>query len=199
MFRSRFGRHLSVFKIGTWVLILGMFFLSTRPALAHTRIEVGPYVIVVGWENETVIVGERNAIWLEILEGEVPVLDDVKVDLEATVFYGGRSYLGFPAPSLRPGIFLLDIFPTVRGIYELQLKGTIGEMPVDTILELDEVQPASILQFPEGQPDPVELQTQLEETQAQLQTADLIAIAGLVGGLLGLGVGVFSLTRRSKT
>ena len=33
-----------------------------RPVLAHSRAEVGPYVIVVGWENEPVIVGERNAV-----------------------------------------------------------------------------------------------------------------------------------------
>ncbi|GAB4577899.1 MAG: hypothetical protein Fur0022_06310 [Anaerolineales bacterium] len=175
----------------------GILFVQT--ARAHTRVEAGPYVIVVGWEQEPVIVGERNAVWLEILEGDLPVTEDVKVDLEATVFYGGHSFLGFPAPAEKAGLFLMDMFPTVRGVYELQLIGTIGETPVDLLVELDEVQPASALQFPENQPDPLVLQTQLEETQAQLRTANLLAMAGLVTGLLGLGVGVTALIRRTKT
>ena len=64
---------------------------------------------------------------------------------------------------------------------------------------LDEVQPASALQFPEEQPDPIEMQTQLEATHAQLRTANLLAIAGLAVGLIGLGVAVFGLIRRSKS
>jgi hypothetical protein len=196
MFRSRLDQHL-ILLCGA-LLAIGMAIVRTNLAFAHTRVEVGPYIIVVGWENEPVIVGERNAVWLEILEGDVPVAEAVEVDLEATVFYGGHSFLGFPTPSEQPGIFLMDIFPTVRGRYELQLAGTIGETLVDAIVELDEVQPASALQFPEGQPDPIEMQTQLEETQAQLQTANLLAIAGLIAGLLGLGVAVFNLIRRSK-
>ena len=185
--------------LGALVLAIVIAVSNSRSILAHTRIEAGPYVIVVGWEEEPVIVGERNAVWLEILDGDVPVSEDVKVDLEASVFYGGRSFLGFPAPSAQPGEFLMDIYPTVRGTYELQLTGTIGDTPVDALTELDEVQPASALQFPEEQPDPIALQTQLEDTQAQLRTANLLVIAGLAVGLIGLGVAIFVLIRRSKS
>ncbi|NUM46308.1 MAG: hypothetical protein HUU38_16515 [Anaerolineales bacterium] len=196
MFRSKHLRKFLLVILLGCVLGGGLTVLRPDPTLAHTRIEAGPYGIVVGWENEPVIVGERNAVWLQILDGEVPVAREVKVDLEATVFYGGHSFLGFPAPAPEPGIFLMDMFPTVRGTYELQLTGTIGDTAVDVIVDLDEIQPASALQFPENQPDPLTLQTQLEETQAQLRTANLIAIAGLVAGLLGLGVGLFALLRR---
>lgn len=197
MFRSVFRKHRFGFVWGIAVL-LSLVGLPPHPAYAHSRIEAGPYAIVVGWDKEPAIVGERNAVWLEILEGEKPISEAVNVDLEATVFYGGRSFLGFPAPSETPGIFLLDLFPTVRGVYELQLIGTIGGTAVDALVELDEIQPASALQFPENQPDPLTLQTQLEKTQAQLRTANLLAIAGLAAGLLGLGIAVFALVRRAK-
>ncbi|NJN43673.1 MAG: hypothetical protein HC806_02350, partial [Anaerolineae bacterium] len=80
----------------------------------------------------------------------------------------------------------------------MQLTGRIGGVAVDALVDLDEVQPANILQFPDSQPDLVELKAQLEETQAQLRMANLIAIAGLVMGLIGVGIAIFSLTRRSK-
>lgn len=195
MFDSALKKYLFV-CLGALVIAAGLIFTQPRPALAHTRVETGPYAIVVGWEQEPVIAGERNAVWLEILDGETPIAQDVKVDLEATVFYGGRSFLGFPAPAEQPGVFLLDMFPTVRGVYELQLTGTIGETPVDVLVELDEIQPASALQFPEGQPDPLTLQTQLEETQAQLRTANTLAIAGLAAALIALGVALFALLRK---
>ena len=201
-FGSLLPRKIEKLRITFWMgllIIIGLVMARPHPVYAHTRIDIGPYVIVVGWENEPVIVGERNAVWLEILDRELPLSEDVKVDLEATIFYGGRSFLGFPAPSETPGVFLLDMYPTVRGTYELQLTGTIGDTAVDTIVELDEVQPASALQFPESQPDPIELQTQLAETQAQLRIANLLAIAGLAAGLLGLGAAVFSLIRQSKS
>ena len=48
---------------------------ATRPLFAHERVEVGPYVIIVGWETEPVIVGERNALFFEITEdGEKQII-----------------------------------------------------------------------------------------------------------------------------
>ncbi len=196
MFRLNYRKCLFILFGG---LVLGLGVWGTHPAQAHTRIEAGPYTIVVGWEVEPVIVGERNAVWLEILEGDLPVSREVKVDLEASVFYGGQVFLGFPAPSGEPGVFLMDMFPTIRGTYDLQLRGTIGETQVDTLTQLDEVQPASVLQFPEKQPDLIQLQTELKAIQAQLRTAQFLAIAGLVAGLLGLGAAGFALIRRTKT
>ena len=56
----------------TAVLLLTIFLslvVTPVPALAHARIEVGPYVIIVGWVEEPVIVGERNAILIEVTQG----------------------------------------------------------------------------------------------------------------------------------
>ncbi len=53
-------------RILALLLALTIIILSQRTALAHERVEIGPYVIVVGWVNEPAIVGERNALFLEI-------------------------------------------------------------------------------------------------------------------------------------
>ncbi|NJN43674.1 MAG: hypothetical protein HC806_02355 [Anaerolineae bacterium] len=46
------------------MIAIGLAITIPNPALAHTRVEAGPYVIIVGWQEEPVIVGERNAVWL---------------------------------------------------------------------------------------------------------------------------------------
>lgn len=187
----------ALFLCGALILAGAGASLATK-ASAHTRVQADPFTFIVGWQKEPVVVGDRNAVLLEILEGEVPIARDVKVDLEGTIQYGGRSFLGIPEPAEEDGTFLIDLYPTIRGTYELQLKGTIGDTPVDVAVELDEVQPAKVIQFPQEQPDAVQMQTELQQVQAQLKTANVLAIAGLVAGLLGLAVGVFSLLRRAK-
>lgn len=179
-------------------LALGAAILTPQAARAHTRVEAGPYALVVGWVEEPPIVGAKNAVWLQILEGDTPISNQVRVDLEASIFYGGHSFLGIPTPAEKPGEFVVEIFPTVRGTYELQLTGIIGETSVDILVELDEVQPASALQFPEPLPDPLALQASLEEAQRQARTANALALAGLVIGVLGLGLGLVSFLRRTK-
>ncbi len=54
---------------------LSLLFVSVgvRSALAHERVELGPYVVVVGWVKEPAIVGERNALFLQITEDGEPV------------------------------------------------------------------------------------------------------------------------------
>ncbi|MCK5895328.1 MAG: hypothetical protein KAG20_00910, partial [Cocleimonas sp.] len=59
--------------------------VTTHDVFAHTRIEVGPYTVVVGWVEEPVIVGERNALLLEVYEGDRPVTGmegSLNVDIE---------------------------------------------------------------------------------------------------------------------
>ena len=200
-------RHLrtNIHPVSFTLLIMSAFALAflvaslvTYSASAHTRVNADPSTLVVGWEQEPVVVGDRNAVWLQILDGDTPIAKDIKVDLEGTILYGGRTFLGIPEPSGEDGVFLIDIFPTVRGTYELQLIGSIGDSPVEVSLNLDEVQPAKAIQFPQEQPDVVQMQTELQQTQAQLKTANTLAMAGLVAGILGVAVGVISLLRRPE-
>jgi hypothetical protein len=156
-----------------------------RPALAHERIEVGPYVIVLGWRTEPPIVGERNAILLEVSEGEAPV-EGVEATLNLELLYGGQAYRSNLSPAGEPGLYEATVFPTVRGQYAVRLLGTIGATAVDVEVEPEEVFPGARIQFPEAQPDPLEMQERLAALEGQLGLARALAIAGLLLGLAGL-------------
>lgn len=165
------------------------------PARAHTRVEVGPYQIVVGWENEPVIVGERNALLIEVKEGEVPV-EGLEGLLDLTVLYGGRSFIGQLAPTDHPGVYAAEIFPTLRGQYEVHLTGQIADVTVDEFLEPEEVLPANVLQFPEIQPDPGSMQAEIDGLADQIQAAQTFAYAGLAAGVIGILIGAVAVFRR---
>ena len=178
-------------------VLAGIFSLwSPRSVYAHTRVEIGPYTLILGWEFEPVIVGERNALVLEVLEGEAPVLG-LEGTLRLDVLYGGRTFIGNLAPTTTPGLYRAEIVPTVRGQYEVQLTGSIADLTIDELLEPEEVLPARVLQFPESQPDPAEVQASIEALEQRVQTAVIVGAAGFLVGLVGIGLAVFSLRRSS--
>ncbi|MCA9968731.1 MAG: hypothetical protein KC425_00875 [Anaerolineales bacterium] len=174
--------------------LAGLLLLLAVPAArAHTRVTVGPYAIVVGWVTEPPIVGERNALFFEITEDGAPVTG-AEAGLRAVIQYGGRTFQANLNPvAERPGEYTAELVPTIRGQYSVQLTGSLGDLAVDETIEPEEVFPADRLQFPEPQPDARALQQELRDSvaalEAQLRTARLLAIGGLVLGLAGLGVG----------
>jgi hypothetical protein len=171
---------------------------NVKRVLAHERVEIGPYVVEVGWVNEPAIVGERNALFLEITENDEPVTG-VEATLDTELLYGGRTFRSNLAPTLTPGQYTVEIFPTIRGQYNVRLFGAIGETEVDAVVEPEEVFSAERIQFPEPLPDTRELQEQTQqqiaELESRLQIAQLIAIGGALAGLLGMVVGFFVLLR----
>ena len=159
--------------------------LIHQPALAHERVEVGPYVIVLGWVKEPVIVGERNELLIIVTENGEPV-ENLEGSINLTVFYGGKSFIGLLGPTDEPGLYTTEIFPTLRGQYEVNLVGQIGDESFDLILEPEEVLPGSVIQFPEPLPDPAEMQAEIDDLQAELQQANTTAMVGAGVGALGV-------------
>lgn len=179
------------------LLALLLVLAGTQTALAHARIEVGPYVIIVGWRSEPPIVGDRNALIFEISEDGRPV-EGVEGTLDVVISYAGRTFTGNLNPTATPGLYAVEIYPTVRGQYTVQLNGAIEETAVDASGQPEEVLPATVLQFPEAPPDTLTLQASLDELASQIQTIQILAIAGLVVGLLGLVVAIFALVRSRR-
>lgn len=177
------------------LLVVGLMFMISQSAYAHTRIEVGPYAIVVGWAEEPAIVGERSALVIEVTEDEVPVTD-VEAGLNAELQYAGRTFQANLNPTSDVGVYTVEVFPTVRGQYAVHLSGSIGDVAVDEVIEPEEVFSASRIQFPEAQPDPRELQADIDELTTQLESARTLAYVGIGIGALGIILAAVGLIRR---
>src|SRR5262245_40781071 len=101
--------------------------------LAHETITAGDYEIEVGWLNEPPIVGEKNAVTLEVANtSNGQPVEDI-TSLTVLVSYGGqRKPLTFqPLGEDTPGQFMAPILPTIPGEYEIILSGSLGDTPVD--------------------------------------------------------------------
>jgi hypothetical protein len=177
------------------MLVLGLLLINSQSALAHTRVEVGPYAIVVGWAEEPAIIGERNALVIEVTEDEEPVTG-VESTLSAELQYAGRTFSANLNPTPDLGWYSVEIFPTVRGQYALRLSGSIGDVAVDEVIEPEEVFSAARIQFPEAQPDPRDLQAEIDELTNQLESARSLAYVGIGIGALGIILAAVSLVRR---
>ena len=76
-----------------WLALLVVFVtlsLNVQSALAHESITVGDYTLEVGWLTEPPVVGQHNAIVVNVsTSGEQPVEDISSLTL--TISYGGRE------------------------------------------------------------------------------------------------------------
>jgi hypothetical protein len=159
---------------------------KTNTVLAHESVIVGPYQLEIGWLNEPALAAEKNAVWISAVNAETgqPVADIATV--KVSISTGGRrkDLLLRPLAADQPGQYVADLIPTVRGVYTLQLQGTLVEERVDVSIDLDEVEPASDWQFPELAPSPVELQKRLATAEAALAFTRTIAFIALAASLL---------------
>jgi len=92
----------------------------------------------------------------------------------------------------------VTVFPTVRGHYKVQLQGSIDGTAVDATLEPELVLPAKVLEFPEASPDPFQMEQTITDLAAQVQTLRIIAVAGVISGVLGLGLSAVLFARSRK-
>jgi hypothetical protein len=183
------------YRIVTLLLALSVTLTVVPRALAHTRVEIGPYAVVVGWLEEPAIVGERNAFTIEVSEDDAPV-EGLAATLNVEVVYAGRTFRTDLNTTPTPGHYTAEIFPTIRGQYSVRLFGMINDLAVDEVIEPEEVFPAARIQFPEAQPDSFALQAEVVDLEAELQTARTLVFVSLGVGLLGVALAVYSLLRR---
>ncbi|MEM7110911.1 MAG: FixH family protein [Chloroflexota bacterium] len=169
--------------------------LLPQSVFAHTRAEVGPYVVIVGWESEPVIVGERNALIFDIHDADQEPVTGVDATLDIEVLYGGQTFRSNITATEKPGYYTAEIFPTVRGQYSVHLFGTIEDEDVDVVVDPEEVLSAARLQFPEVAPDTRDLRDEIVVLQEELSSVRTLARVGIGFGIFGIAFALFALFR----
>jgi hypothetical protein len=162
--------------------------LDVRSALAHESITVGDYTIEVGWLNEPPVVGQHNAIVVNISTNDEQPVEDIST-LTLTISYGGQEkrLTLEPVDEHSPGKFAAPILPTVPGEYSVSFGGALGETTADAETHVEEVQPADTLAFPK-----------IDSSQTEANsfgTTEWLAIAGFVSGLVGLILSLFNMRK----
>lgn len=184
--------------VGTLLLLI---FPSSGSVQAHQSITAGPYEIEYGWLSEPPVVGQSNAVIINISQGHASetsqpaqesatpaVSNEVDVSgLKVEVAYGGQSkFLTLePLGEDTPGQFIAPLLPSIPGTYTLRLSGMLGETPVQAEVQPEEVQPAASIQFP-----------QASTPDANGGGANWLGIAGVILGALGTVLGALALFRR---
>jgi hypothetical protein len=120
-------------------------------ALAHTTVNAGNYAIEVGWVDEPPIIGQRNAVVVNVSDTTAA---DKEVDISklvVSVTYGGQT----KALTLQPlsedakNQYIAPILPMIAGQYTVQLRGQVGDgTNVNLDVQPEEVVASDTLAFP---------------------------------------------------
>ena len=160
--------------------------LVFQTASAHTTIHIGEYDVEIGWVDEPSIVGQRNAIVVNVENTTAP---DAEVDvsnLTVSVTYGGQT----KALELEPlsedttNQYIAPILPTVAGQYTVQLRGQLDSTDISEDVQPEEVAASDELAFPS--------QTAPETQNSGLNWSQLLSIIGIISGLAGLVLGLLA-------
>ena len=132
---------------------LVIFGLSFPFVYAHTTIEVGPYEIEVGWQDEPPVVGILNAITIDIrepgdVEGVSMGITNAFRNLDATIVSGGASKVLDINTDPRPGHYYAKIIPTKTGSLEIKLQGEINGVKINNMIPIEDVESTAVLDFP---------------------------------------------------
>src|SRR5216117_381167 len=186
-------------------LVAGMP-LAVRPVAAHQQVTVGEFVLTVGWKVEPAVAGYVNGLDLGIQHrfsnGTTVWVVGVAGNLTAVLTTGPKSVSKALEPQAdRDGWYTFDVIPTRVGTYTVRLQGTLGTTPVDVMVPLDDVSPASDFAFPVADQPASDLQSRLDAANAAiagLQWQLCVAVALAVLGILMAAAGVMMGRRMSR-
>jgi hypothetical protein len=162
--------------------------LNFQMALAHEAITVGDYTLEIGWLSEPPIIGQQNAIVVNVsTTSDEQTVEDVS-GLTVAVSYGGQSKTLTlqPLGEDTPGQFVAPILPTVPGEYTINLGGKLGGTDVKADVQPEEVQSSDTLAFPS--------QRSAEES-AGSEMSGWVSWIALIAGLVGIALGVIALSK----
>jgi hypothetical protein len=180
------------------VLLLIVIAYPTLIVSAHATITAGNYDIEYGWLNEPPIVGQANAVVINIStrdssgNGSTPAADVDMTNFKIEAVYGDQSKVLTlqPLGEDTPGQFIAPLTPTRPGTFTLRLSGAVGNTPVSAEVQPEEIQTADLVQFPR-------LDTsQGSSTSQAFGFSGWLGLAGVILGALGTVLGLVALNRK---
>ena len=178
--------------------VLALFAAALIPgiAVAHEDREVAGYQVVVGFIDEPVFVGQKSGLEVFVSRGDQPVAG-LEQTLQAEVIKDDqRRELPLSPRFGEEGAYQSYFFPTVAGPYTFHLFGSIEGNEIDESFTsspegFSEVGEVAAGQFPLQLPSTAELAQDARNGAAaasQVPIAIGLGVAGLVAGLIGLGI-----------
>jgi hypothetical protein len=186
------------------VLALSTAALIPGAAVAHEDREVAGYQVVIGFIDEPVFVGQKSGLELFVSRDDQPVAG-LEETLQAEVIKDDqRRELPLSPRFGEEGAYQSYFFPTVAGPYTFRIFGSIEGNEIDESFTsspegFSEVEEVAAGQFPVELPSTAELAQDARNgaaAAAQVPLATGLGAAGLVAGLLALGL---ALARRPRT
>jgi len=169
-----------------------LMIVSFGSVSAHQTVNVGPYNVEIGWLNEPPIIGQMNAIVLNLSTSdgsETPVTDSIS-GLALAVSYGGQTKtLDLePLGEDTPGQYIAPILATVPGLYTVDVNGTLGTTAIQVQVQPEEVQAVDTVQFP---------QVNSDSPRSSFTWTERLGIAALVISLGALVLAVLALRKHA--
>ncbi len=182
-------RSLRIF-LGALLVAAAGLALVVSAAWAHTTVHAGKYDVEVGWVDEPPVVGQRNAIVVNVSNNDSA---DAQVDvsrLSLDVTYGAqtKTLTLEPLGENTRNQYIAPILPTVPGLYTIQLRGQLDSTSISQDVQPEEVAPAEALAFPSLASEPAQ--------GGAANPGPWLGAAGLVAGLAGLIIAILALRRR---
>lgn len=197
--------HRVLSAISIMTIIVASALLASGTTYAHERRTVGPYQFIVGWLNEPAYVGQLNSLDLRITDTRTnqPVTG-LEKSLTADVAAGGIApyKLTVTARFGTAGAYNGWVMPTVTGSYTFHITGTIDTQKVDEKFSsgpgtFGDIENTADLQYPTKVPVADQLGAKLDALQSSVDQTRLIALAGVLLGVIALGASVMAGRRRA--
>jgi hypothetical protein len=197
--RSIAARRLAAVAAASFFVVL-----ATGVASAHEVRTVSGYQVVVGLIDEPVYVGQKSGLEFFVTRAERPI-EGLEATLQAEVTKDGQTRkLPISARFGEAGAYQSVFFPTSAGAYTFHIFGMIEGVQIDETFTsspdgFHEVQEVSGGQFPVQFPAQAELVADAEagaQASSQVTIAIALGAAGLLAGLVGIGL---ALAARRRT
>ncbi|MGA9192510.1 MAG: hypothetical protein WBZ24_12315 [Anaerolineales bacterium] len=167
-------------------VLLGLVLVPVA-AFAHETVTAGDYSVEYGWLSEPAVVGQPNAVVINISKSDEPVdIDPSQLIVEAQ--YGGQT----KTLELQPlsedstGEYIARLTPTKMGQYTVHLTGSLGDQSIDLSVQPEDIESADVVEFPDV----------AASSNSTLDATGWLAIVALILGLVGSGFGIAGWVRQ---